>query len=84
MPEPMWNGSVWVGEWHTHPLFSVQPSSGQGAAYGVSDDDEIRVALLEEDEVEFKTIIWTNENKDWLEAQEGGLFVGEGNGDAVG
>ncbi len=37
----------------------------------LDDDEEIRDALLERDEVEFKTIIWTNENKDWLEAQEG-------------
>ena len=37
----------------------------------MDDDDEIRDALLERDEVEFKTIIWTNENKDWLLAQEG-------------
>lgn len=37
----------------------------------LDDDDEIKDALLETDEVEFKTIIWTNENKDWLAAQEG-------------
>ncbi|KAI9016770.1 cyclin-like protein [Hyaloraphidium curvatum] len=36
----------------------------------LDDDEEIQGALLEQDEVEFKTIIWTNENKDWLEAQE--------------
>lgn len=43
----------------------------------LDDDEEIQSALLERDEVEFKTVIWTHENKDWLAAQEGG-FSGQG------
>jgi transcription factor IIIB subunit 2 len=35
----------------------------------LDDDHEIANALLDDQEVEFKTMIWTNENKDWLEAQ---------------
>ena len=36
----------------------------------LDNDEEIKDVILNEEEVEFKTRVWTNENKDWIEAQE--------------
>jgi transcription factor IIIB subunit 2 len=35
------------------------------------DDEEIETVLLNEDEIELKTQIWTEMNKDYLEALKG-------------
>jgi len=36
----------------------------------LDNDEEIKDVILNEEEVEFKTRVWTNENKDWIEDQE--------------
>ena len=44
-----------------------------GNLSGYDSDPDIKFALLDEEEVHVKTQIWTNENQDWLKAQEGKL-----------